>query len=166
MKNCNTLKTIDAIQKELFLSNVAEVKVSYSTKVPARDRRQITSSQDAEEIFRLSWDLETIESVESMKLLLLNRANRVLGIVNLSTGGTSGCVVDVKVLFQHALLAHASAIIMAHSHPSGNSQPSAQDISITKKVKEGGAILDISLLDHIILTPYDGFYSMADEGDI
>ena len=70
----------------------------------------------------------------------------------------------MKVVFQYALKANASSIILAHNHPSGNLQASQADIKISKKVKEAGEILDIRLLDHIILTAYDGYSSMADEG--
>jgi DNA repair protein RadC len=149
--------------KNLFLSNVAEVQLTYITKVKATDRPQITRSNDAEEILRNYWD-HTIEHTETVVLMLLNRANRILGITTLSKGGTTGCIVDVKVVFQYALKANASSVILAHSHPSGNLKASQADINITKKVKEAGEFLDIKLLDHIILTPYDGYLSMADEG--
>lgn len=148
------------------LLNVSEVTIHYSSKVKASDRKSITCSRDAAEVFRISWDINTMEHVETMKLILLNRANKVLGISTLSTGGTSGCLVDVKVIFQYALKTNASSIIMCHNHPSGNIKPSHQDLQISKKVKEAGNLLDISLLDHLILTPYDEHYSMADEGDL
>jgi DNA repair protein RadC len=149
--------------KNLFLANVAEVQILYHTKVKAADRPQISSSRDAEEIFRNYWD-HSLEHIESMKLLLLNRANRVLGITTLSTGGISGCIVDVKVVFQYALKANASGIILSHNHPSGNRNASQHDLDITRKIKEGGQILDIRLLDHLIITPSDGYTSFADEG--
>ncbi len=153
-------------QQNLFLSQVAEVKIIYSTQVKASDRFQITTSGQAEELLRNSWDHATIEHIETMKLILLNRANRVLGIATLSTGGTSGCIIDAKTVFQYALKANASSIILSHNHPSGNSQPSQNDLDISKKIKQGGKLLDIALLDHVIITPWDGYYSMADEGDI
>ena len=101
-----------------------------------------------------------------MKVMLLNRASRVLGIADLSTGGTNGCLVDLKVVFQFAIKANASSIILAHNHPSGNIKPSQADINITKKVSEGANILDLQILDHLILTPEEKYYSMADEGFI
>ena len=149
--------------KNLFLFNVAEVQLSYLTKVKASDRPKIACSRQAEEILRNFWD-HSLEHHESMHLILLNRANRVLGVTKLSSGGTSGCIVDVKIIFQYALKANACGIILAHNHPSGNTQPSDNDKRLTQKVKEAGMLLDKSLLDHLILTPYDGYYSMADEG--
>ena len=153
-------------QQNLFLSRVAEVKIIYSTQVKASDRCQITSSGQAEQLLRNHWDHATIEHIETMKVILLNRSNRVLGIATLSTGGTSGCILDAKTVFQYALKANASSIILSHNHPSGNPRPSQNDLDISKKIKQGGKLLDISLLDHVIITPWDGYYSMADEGNI
>ncbi len=166
MKNSTQILPVKTTRGNLFLSQVAEVKISYSSRVKASDRVQITTSRDAEELLRNSWDYTSIEHIETMKLILLNRANRVLGIATLSSGGTSGCILDAKTVFQYALKANASSIILTHNHPSGNRQPSQQDLEITRKIKEGGKLLDISLLDHVIITPFDGYYSMADEGDI
>jgi len=164
MKNSITNLQGYTLQENLFLSNVAEVKISYSTKIKASERRSITSSRDADEVLRMVWDLNTIEYIESMKIILLNRSNKLLGIGNISTGGTSSCLVDAKVVFQYAIKANSSAILLAHNHPSGNLKPSDQDLAITKKINEGAKLLDILLIDHLIITAYDGYYSMADEG--
>ena len=88
----------------------------------------------------------------------------VLGIASLFKGGVVGTVIDSRVIFQYALKANASQLILAHNHPSGNLKPSEADLSITKKIKEGGRQLDITVLDHIILTPDDMYYSFAEEG--
>ncbi len=151
--------------EKVNLTSIAEVKLSYKSKVKPSDRPKVNSSQEAYELFKQYWD-ESITHVESMKVMLLNRASRVLGIADLSTGGTNGCLVDMKVVFQYAIKANASSIILAHNHPSGNINPSTADINITKKVSDAANIMDIQLLDHIILTPEDKFYSMADEGNI
>src|SRR5690606_1039682 len=95
--------------------------------------------------------------------LLLNRANKVLGIVPISKGGTSATIADPKLIFVSAIKSNASAIILAHNHPSGNLQPSTADISLTKKIMEGGKLLDVPVIDHIIVTGH-GYYSFADEG--
>jgi DNA repair protein RadC len=105
-----------------------------------------------------------MEHVESMQLVLLNRANQVLGITNLSKGGTIGTVCDVKLVFQYAINANACGIILAHNHPRGNKAASNEDIKLTNLVKEAGKFFNIPFLDHVILTQYDGFLSMADEG--
>jgi DNA repair protein RadC len=102
---------------------------------------------------------------EEFWLLLLNKATEVVARKKLSTGGTSGTVVDVKMAFKIALDAHASAIIAVHNHPSGNLKPSDADIDLTRKMKEAGKILDLPLLDHLIVSE-KGYYSFADEGGI
>jgi len=96
--------------------------------------------------------------------MLLNRANKVLGISTISNGSLSGTLVDIRIIMQYALKANAHSIIVSHNHPSGNCKPSENDLSITQKIKEAGKILDISLLDHLILTPDDTYSSFADEG--
>ncbi|MBL7870526.1 MAG: JAB domain-containing protein, partial [Cyclobacteriaceae bacterium] len=97
------------------------------------------------------------------KVMLTNRANKVLGIFEVSTGGISGTVADPKLIFAAAIKAAASGIILSHNHPSGNLQPSQADIDLTRKIKEAGRFLEIQLLDHIIITT-EGYYSFADEG--
>ena len=113
-------------------------------------------------LFR-SWDDEKLEFVEQFKVLLLNRANRVLGVYEVSTGGVSGTVADPKLVFAAAIKSSASAIILAHNHPSGQLKPSDADLKLTQKLKEGGKFLEITVLDHIIVTS-EGYYSFADEG--
>jgi DNA repair protein RadC len=144
-------------------NNIAEVRLIYSSKISATDRPQVRSSVDALKLFRESWDKETIELYEECKLMLLNRANKVLGIAQISQGGISGTVTDVRIILQYALKANASAIVLCHNHPSGNLQPSEADLKITRRLKEAAAIHDLNLLDHLIITN-DGYYSMADMG--
>lgn len=67
---------------------------------------------------------------------------------------------------QYAIKANASGIIICHNHPSGNVQPSESDMKITQKIKESENLMDIQLLDHLIIVPEGGYYSMADEGAI
>ena len=146
-------------------NNIAEVKLKYSSKVSASDRPQVRCSTHALELFRESWDKETIELYEECKLMLLNRANKVLGIAQISQGGISGTVTDIRIILQYALKANASGIILCHNHPSGNMDPSESDIKISSKLKEAATIHDITLLDHLIITN-DGYYSMADMSNI
>ena len=95
---------------------------------------------------------DTIEIFECFSVIFLNKASKPISWAHLSQGGISGTVADVKLIFTHALLAGASAIICIHNHPSGNLKPSEADRDFTKKIKESGKILDIVLLDHLILT--------------
>ncbi len=89
-----------------------------------------------------------------------------LDIVSLFKGGVVGSVIDPRIIFQYALKANAAQIILAHNHPSGNTKPSDADLSITKKINEGAKHLDISVLDHIILTGNEEYYRFAEEGDL
>jgi DNA repair protein RadC len=143
---------------------ISEVQLIYKSKVKASDRKKITCSRDAHKIFMDSWNPNTLEYVEEFKLLLMNRSNSVLGIVELSKGGISGTVTDCRIAFQAAIKANASGIIVAHNHPSGNLNPSESDSRITQKLKEGGVILDIQLLDHLVLSTDGEYYSFADNG--
>lgn len=152
--------------EKIDLTTITFVKLKYESKVKPSDRPHISSSHDAYQLFIDNWDWETITHIETMKLMLLNRANRVLGVTNLSTGGTNGCIIDLKVIFQYAILANESSIILAHNHPSGNLKPSEADIAITNKVHEAGKLFDIRLFDHLIISPDDRYYSLADEGYI
>ena len=140
---------------------IAEVQITYKSAVKSADRIKITCSQDANQALRTFW--ESYEHVEFVYLLLLNRENQIIGKYFLAKGGMTGTVVDVRVIFQVALKANATSIILDHNHPSGNLQPSEADRQINKQLNEAGKILDIPLIDHIILT-YESYLSMADEG--
>jgi len=86
---------------------------------------------------------------------------------SISEGGLSGTVTDVRLIFQYAIKGNCSGIIIAHNHPSGNTNPSESDLKITQKIKEAGNLLEIQLLDYIILTSErDLFRSFADEGQL
>ena len=143
---------------------ISEVKLTYQSKVKSSDRIKVNQSQDAFNVFYEHWDLDTIEHIEEFKILLLNRANRILGLASLFKGGGSGTVIDQKIIFQCSLKANAHQIILAHNHPSGNINPSEADKSITKKIQRGSELLNITLIDHLIISPDKCFYSFADEG--
>jgi DNA repair protein RadC len=141
---------------------VSEIEITYHPAIRASEMPKISCSKDAADLFRGIWG-DSLNLRESFYALYLNRANKVLGYHLISLGGVSGTVVDPKCVYQVALKALASGLIVAHNHPSGNKEPSNADIEITRKLKEAGQLLDINLLDHIILLP-EGYISMADEG--
>jgi DNA repair protein RadC len=122
---------------------------------------KITGSNTAAKFLRESWS-ECLNFRESFYALYLNQANEIIGKYLISQGGVSGTVVDCKLIFIGALQLGASAVIVAHNHPSGNLMPSGADITVTKKIKQGGKFLDIPLLDHIILTE-ESYTSFADD---
>jgi DNA repair protein RadC len=121
---------------------------------------KITSSLDA---YNLLYADLSDKYHEEFWILLLDRANKVIRKVNISEGGLAGTVADPKKIFTLALEQHASAIILAHNHPSNNLVPSTNDTELTKKIVSGGKQLDISILDHLIIGN-DRYYSFADEG--
>jgi DNA repair protein RadC len=123
---------------------------------------KITNSKDAYECIRQYYH-EDIEIYESLFILLLNNSSESIGFAKISQGGITGTVVDVRLVAKYAIESLATGVIMAHNHPSGTLKPSEADDMITKKVKEGLKTLDISLLDHVIITSY-GYYSYGDEG--
>ncbi len=146
------------------LKRPPKIRIVYSRKQKNEDRPKISSSEDAVNIFREIWSSQ-IEIREEFIVLLLDRSNRVLGYQLLSKGGTTGTIADLKLIFSVALQALASAIIIAHNHPSGNLQPSDADIRLTAKIEQAGSQLDIPLFDHIILTK-ESHYSFADNGKL
>ncbi len=141
---------------------IKEIKLSYSNN--GLENIKITESNSAYKILIDNWDMDIIQLQEEFKVLLLNRANVVLGIYPLSKGGVSGTMVDVKLLLASAIKANTSSIIVAHNHPSGNLKPSENDLRLTRRIKEGAKLLDITLLDHVIVTK-DTYYSFADDGN-
>ncbi len=144
-------------------AQVAEITLSYSSHIQCSERPVITNSDSAYTLLLQQWDMHTIELVEQFKIILLNRANRVLGIYTLSTGGMTGTVADPRLIFAAVLKANATSIILAHNHPSGSVAPSNADHLLTQKIKEGGKLLEITVMDHLIVT-LEGYYSFADEG--
>ncbi len=127
-----------------------------------QSKPQIRSSRDAyQHLLPLLIDLPH----EEFWILLLNRANLIIGKERISSGGISGTVVDPKLVFRRTLEYSASSIILSHNHPSGNLSPSKADIDLTQKLRQAGLTLDVAVLDHLIITDH-GYYSFADEGII
>ena len=109
---------------------------------------------------------EDIEIYESAFILMLNRANKTIGWVKISSGGIAGTVMDVKLLARYAISNLVSGVILVHNHPSGNLRPSESDLTITNKIKKALQLIDTQLMDHLIITPEGEYYSFADEGDL
>ena len=142
----------------------AEITIQYKPALSSDMMHTITKSSDAYEIFKSTWS-ENISYIEEFKIILLNSSNKVLGVSKISEGGICGTIADPRLVFQRALLANATAVILAHNHPSGNLKPSQADINLTKSLQNAGAFLEIRVLDHIVVTE-NGYYSFADEGII
>lgn len=152
---------IDGIGPAKAVTIIAAIELAGRRKsTDVREKRLITSSKDAYNIVRNI--LEDLNH-EEFWILTLNRKNSVIAEYRISEGGLTSTVVDQRKIFKIALDDKSTGIILFHNHPSGNNKPSEADNQLTKKIKDGGKILDISVLDHIIVTQ-TGYYSYADEG--
>lgn len=134
-------------------------------------RRKETVEKKVVQISKSSQAFEVLSPVfadlhhEEFWILMLNHANYVIGKQPISRGGVSATVADPKIIFKIALEHNAASLILAHNHPSGNLEPSEEDVSITKKLVEAGCMLDLHVLDHLIVTN-KLYYSFGDEGII
>lgn len=128
--------------------------------VEIEERRKITCSQD---ISLLMNPIFRDIPYEEFWVIYLNRSNKIIKKIKMSQGGISGTVVDIRLILKNAIQNLASSIILSHNHPSGNIKPSQQDIDLTKKLKKASSYLDISVIDHVIISDNQSF-SFADEG--
>jgi DNA repair protein RadC len=140
--------------------NIENFKSFRKRALIKKDLQQIRSSSDAKDvILPFMADL----THEEFFCIFLNRANKVIKVKQISKGGISGTVTDVRLIFKNAILLTASGLIVAHNHPSGNLMPSESDSKITSKIREAGHLMDIQLLDHLIINNLE-YYSFADNG--
>ena len=127
------------------------------------DAVELTKITSSKAVFEVMQPIIGELSHEEFWVLFLNNSNKILFKSQLSKGGMTGTMVDVRIVFKIAFEQNATAIILTHNHPSGKLQASDADIQITKKIKTAGQQLDIPVLDHIIITE-NGYYSFVDEG--
>ncbi len=146
------------------LTEVAEIEVTYRPAIS--NKPIIKSSYDAYLVLKEFFPEDQIALQEMFVVAYLNRSGRMIGVYQLSTGGITGTVADIRLVLGTALKIAATGLILAHNHPSGSLTPSQQDIDLTLKIKEASKFLDLTVMDHIILTWERKFCSMADEGII
>ena len=140
---------------------VSEIQIVYRPVMI--DQPKIVSSNDAYFLIKKLWDNENIFLQEQFAALFFNQAKRMIGWKILSTGTMTKCIVDIKLLASLALNYLCTDVIITHNHPSGNLNPSASDKSLTQTIKDALKLIDITLMDHLIITA-DGYYSFSDEG--
>ena len=145
--------------------NIPEIKISVSFDkiLKKSELMKISSADDAYQIFKRVFNADTFDWCEEVIMLCVNNSNKVVGFYKISSGGMTGTVIDVRMIFTTALQCLATGIIIAHNHPSGTLQPSEADKNITKKIKEAGKFLDINILDHLIITD-ESYFSFSNEG--
>lgn len=157
----NKLKNMDGLGPAKAVTIMAALELGRRRNMEeVMELPVFTSSNDA---YRFFHSLIGDSNQEEAWYITLNNAHKLKGYYSLSKGGKTGTIIDIKLIMKQAIYDEASAIIIAHNHPSGNLKPSEQDINITRKLKESGSLMEISLLDHIIVAQ-NGYYSFADEG--
>lgn len=145
-------------------SVVSEIKVSYQpTKI---DNKKIKTSLDAYEILKQYFDEDTLALQETFIIMFLNQSNMPIGVYTVSNGGITSTIVDIRLILAMALKCVCTGLVLAHNHPSGGLKPSQLDLTLTEKIRAGCKLLDIKLFDHLIISPYNSYYSMADSGDL
>ena len=149
--------------KAISLAAAIELGMRCRDEIP-QEKPRITGSSSVYELMRGSMQML---NHEEFWIMLLSRSHQVLDSVCISKGGSAATVVDPKILYRKVLEFGdiVSAIVLLHNHPSGNMRPSPEDDRLTRQLKDGGALLDIRVLDHVIITP-SGYFSYADEGKI
>jgi DNA repair protein RadC len=158
----NDMKKIKGIGDKKAVTLLASLELGKRRQLAmALDRPTIISST---EMFNVLNPYFFDKTKEEFYVVFLNAANKLIAIEKISDGGITATVVDCRVIFKKALdLSGITQIAVAHNHPSGNLNPSEPDKRLTEKIKEGGKLLDIKLLDHIIIAA-NQFYSFADHG--
>ena len=142
---------------------LAEIRAVYKSRTKARERKQIRHPKDVENYLRAVWNRGTLELTEDFLIVCLNGNHQAIGWVKVSSGGFNSAMVDPRIVFAVALQTAATAIILAHNHPSGNTEPSEEDKAMTRRLVEAGRLLHLMVIDHVILTKESAF-SFAENG--
>jgi DNA repair protein RadC len=142
---------------------IAEIELIYKAHIKASKRPLISASSAANDVLAETWDKEMLSPREQFHVILLNRANRVLGVVRLPTDNFAKAVSYPKMIFTACLTANAVAIIIGHHQPAGNLEAKRQNEKLGKDLKYFGSFLNISVLDFIITTE-NSYCSLADQG--
>ncbi|MDF4203843.1 JAB domain-containing protein [Maribacter sp. SA7] len=124
-------------------NEVNEIKISYCESLGTIESESIQMSEPVAKLLYENWNKNTIGLQETFKVLLLNNANKVKGVYQVSSGGLTGTLVDIRILFAVILKSLSTTIILAHNHPAGTLSPSEADIQITKKIQKAGNLFDI-----------------------
>lgn len=143
--------------------DIPEVKVRFNRSARKKFLGRIARSGDVADFIRTIYKRGEVELQEQFIVLYLNQSNEIVGYYRHAKGGINSTIADVRIILSTALKSNCVSIIIAHNHPSGNLKPSEADKHLTKKIKDAGLLMDITVLDHIIIAK-DSFYSFADEG--
>lgn len=159
--------SLDDLQKFKGIGKAKAITIASALELGRRRKTEIKPEQTkitcSKDIYGLLHSHLMDLSHEEFWIICLNHAHKVISCEQISKGGFSATVVDAKLVFKTALDKKASSIVLAHNHPSGNLKPSPPDQSLTKKLKQGGQLMDIKVIDHVIYTN-NGYFSFADDG--
>lgn len=145
------------------LHTIHEMELVYLPNYKIAEKPSIKSSNSAYELLMQIYNANTIRCQEEFIVMYLNNNGSLLGIQKLSKGGINGTVADIRLILATALKSLATGIVISHNHPSGNLKPSENDKNLTEKFNIACKNIEIKLLDHVIVTPEDGYFSFADE---
>jgi len=146
------------------LEKISEITIHYKPRHKIALRPKLSTSKQVYDLMKQVYEESIINHHEQFWIVLLNTANRVLGICKVGEGGINNVLVDVRIIFQCALKANAVKVILVHNHPSNETNPSTDDRDFTRKAVESGKLLNINVIDHIIVTSSNGYFSFCDEG--
>ena len=146
------------------LSQVSEIKIHYLSNIKPSQRPKIETPIEACNIMRnMPEFMQNIEYKELFYAIHMNTAGIILSVQKIAEGTTNCVMVDIKHIFQGAILQNVSEMIVCHNHPSGNIQPSPGDFDITDKINSACHLFGIRLKDSMIITSED-FYSFRSNG--
>ena len=129
------------------------------------DDKRVSTPEDARRVLELMFQFEK-QAEEIFAMLVLDTKNQIIGGFEVSRGSVNSSIVHPREVFKRAILVNASSIIIAHNHPSGDVEPSHEDIVLTNRLQEGGRLLGVSIMDHIVCGMGGKYYSFREEGDI
>ena len=167
----NNLSTLGkmSIAQLIQFKGIGEAKaISIAAALELGRRRRIEEAVELKKITSSKAVFDIMQPIigelphEEFWVLYLNNSNKVIYKAQLSKGGITGTVVDIRIIFKIAFEQNATGLILSHNHPSGKLMASEADLKITKRIKEAGQTLEIQVLDHIIITE-NGYLSFQDE---
>jgi DNA repair protein RadC len=142
---------------------IASVQLIYQPSCNPANLPVVRHSIEAFDEFIKEWDVNTICLQQQVKVMLLNRAHKIIGIVSIAKGGVHAITIDPKLIFAAALTGLASSIIIAHNYTSGNVSPSDEHIDKARQLVEGGKILGIRVIDYLVISQFS-YHSFAENG--
>lgn len=151
--------------KNLSVANELVVSYVKNPNLNIDDFKVVNNSRLMNVVFKQIWNQNDLTIRESFYAIFFNPKLDVVGYRKIGDGSLDAVMVDMRIIFSSALLANATHIAVAHNHPSGSLKPSSADLNLTQQIVSASKVLNISFLDHLIITE-DDYYSFRDEGNI